>query len=70
MKGVSGMVGVAQTRLIDDMLDMARIMSGKLRLEMQPVDLAVIALGAIDVVAPPRRRASRWSPTSPPISRG
>ena len=42
----------AQTRLIDDMLDMARIMSGKLRLEMQPVDLAVIALGAIDVVAP------------------
>jgi PAS domain S-box-containing protein len=42
----------AQTRLIDDMLDMARIMSGKLRLEMQPVDLAVIALGAVDVVAP------------------
>ena len=42
----------AQTRLIDDMLDMARIMSGKLRLEMQPVDLAVIALSAIDVVAP------------------
>ena len=35
---------VAQTRLIDDMLDMARIMSGKLRLDMQPVDLAAIAL--------------------------
>ena len=31
---------VAQARLIDDMLDMARIISGKLRLEMQPVDLA------------------------------
>ena len=42
----------AQTRLIDDMLDMARIMSGKLRLEMQPVDLALIALAAVDVVAP------------------
>ena len=42
---------VAQTRLIDDMLDMARIMSGKLRLELQPVDLAAIALTAIDVVA-------------------
>jgi len=42
----------AQTRLIDDMLDMARIMSGKLRLEMQPVDLAAIALTAIDVVTP------------------
>jgi PAS domain S-box-containing protein len=43
---------VAQTRLIDDMLDMARIMSGKLRLELQPVDLAAIAIAAIDVVAP------------------
>ena len=43
---------VAQTRLIDDMLDMARIMSGKLRLEMQPVDLAMIAIAAIDVVSP------------------
>ena len=43
---------VAQTRLIDDMLDMARIMSGKLRLDMQPVDLAAIALSAIDVVTP------------------
>jgi hypothetical protein len=42
---------VAQTRLIDDMLDMARIMSGKLRLDMQPVDLGIIALSAMDVVA-------------------
>jgi len=31
---------------------MARIMSGKLRLEMQPVDLATIAIAAIDVVSP------------------
>ena len=29
----------AQARLIDDMLDMARIISGKLRLDMRPVDL-------------------------------
>ena len=43
---------VAQTRLIDDMLDMARIMSGKLRLELEPVDLSAIAMAAIDVVAP------------------
>lgn len=41
---------VAQMRLIDDMLDVARIMSGKLRLEMQPVDLAAVARSAIDVV--------------------
>ena len=43
---------LAQMRLIDDMLDMARVMSGKLRLELRPVDLAAIAFAAIDVVAP------------------
>ena len=43
---------LAQMRLIDDMLDMARVMSGKLRLEMQPVDLSLIALAAVDVVSP------------------
>lgn len=42
----------AQVRLIDDMLDTARIMSGKLRLDSQPVDLARVALSAIDVVTP------------------
>jgi PAS domain S-box-containing protein len=42
----------AQARLIDDMLDMARIVSGKLRLEMGPVDLVAATLAAIDVVAP------------------
>jgi nitrogen-specific signal transduction histidine kinase/CheY-like chemotaxis protein len=43
---------MAQARLIDDMLDTARVMSGKLRLESQPVDLARIARAAVDVVAP------------------
>jgi signal transduction histidine kinase/CheY-like chemotaxis protein len=42
----------AQARLIDDMLDMARIMSGKLRLEMAPVDLVATTMAAIDVVTP------------------
>lgn len=42
----------AQLRLIDDMLDTARIMSGKLRLEARPVDLARVALAAVDVVSP------------------
>jgi signal transduction histidine kinase len=41
-----------QARLIDDLLDMARIVAGKLRLEMQPVDLAVVARAAVDVVQP------------------
>ena len=42
----------AQARLIDDMLDMARIVTGKLRLEMGPVDVVTATLAAIDVVAP------------------
>ena len=42
----------AQARLIDDLLDMARIVAGKLRLEVQPVDLLGIVLAAIDVVMP------------------
>jgi signal transduction histidine kinase/CheY-like chemotaxis protein len=43
---------IAQARLIEDMLDMARIMSGKLRMEFGPVDLVSSTAAAIDVVAP------------------
>ena len=43
---------IAQARLIDDMLDMARIVSGKLRLEMATIDLVTATMAAIDVVAP------------------
>ena len=42
----------AQAKMIDDMLDMARIVAGKLRLEMEPVDLLGIVLAAVDVVMP------------------
>ena len=42
----------AQSRLIEDMLDMARIVSGKLRLELAPVDLVSATRAAIDVVTP------------------
>jgi signal transduction histidine kinase/ActR/RegA family two-component response regulator len=42
----------AQKKIIDDMLDMARIVAGKLRLEMQPVDLLSVVLAAVDVVMP------------------
>ena len=42
----------AQSRLIEDMLDMARIVSGKLRLELAPVDLVAITSAAIDVLTP------------------
>ena len=42
----------AQARMIDDMLDMARIAAGKLRLEMRPVDVVKVVLAAVDVVMP------------------
>jgi PAS domain S-box-containing protein len=42
----------AQAVLIEDMLDMARIVSGKLRIDMGPVDPMAATLAAIDVVAP------------------
>jgi signal transduction histidine kinase/CheY-like chemotaxis protein len=41
-----------QARMIDDLLDTARAMSGKLRLQMQPVDLGMVVLAALDVVMP------------------
>ena len=42
----------AQLTLITDMLDMARISTGKIRLEISDVDLNAVALAAIDVVRP------------------
>ena len=43
---------LGQARMIDDMLDMARIASGKLRLDMQPVDFVKVVLAAVDVIMP------------------
>jgi signal transduction histidine kinase len=42
----------AQIRLIEDLLDMSRIISGKLRLEVQPVELPPIVQAAIETVLP------------------
>jgi signal transduction histidine kinase len=41
-----------QAQLIDELLDISRIMSGKLRLDRSPVDLAAIVGAAIEVVQP------------------
>ncbi|HYN83826.1 MAG TPA: response regulator [Pyrinomonadaceae bacterium] len=41
-----------QARLIDDLLDISRIVSGKLRLEWEPVDLGKIAKAAAETVRP------------------
>jgi signal transduction histidine kinase len=42
----------AQLTLIDDLLDMSRVIRGVLRLDMQPVDLAVAVGAAIDALKP------------------
>lgn len=41
-----------QVRLIEDILDVSRIVTGKLRLEQKPLDLAAIVEAALDVVQP------------------
>ncbi len=42
----------AQAQIVDDILDVARGMSGNLALDMKPVDLALVAHHAVDAVAP------------------
>lgn len=42
----------AQVRLIDDLLDMSRIISGKLRLDVQRVELQGVLEAALDAVRP------------------
>ncbi len=41
-----------QGQLIDDLLDVSRIIVGKLRIEVRPVDLAPVLRAALDVVRP------------------
>ena len=41
-----------QAQLIDDLLDVSRIVSGKLNLDVRPLDLASVARAAINVVRP------------------
>jgi signal transduction histidine kinase/CheY-like chemotaxis protein len=42
----------AQTKLVEDLLDMSRIISGKARLDVRSVDLAVVIDAAIEAVRP------------------
>jgi PAS domain S-box-containing protein len=41
-----------QLQLIDDLLDMSRIMSGKMRLDIRPVDLPRVLESALDAIRP------------------
>jgi signal transduction histidine kinase/ActR/RegA family two-component response regulator len=42
----------AQARLIDDLLDVSRIVSGKLRLEMRPLDAVALVESALETIEP------------------
>jgi PAS domain S-box-containing protein len=42
----------AQVQLIDDLLDMSRIIAGKIRLDLRPFDLEAVIHAAIDAVRP------------------
>ena len=42
----------AQGQLIEDLLDVSRIMSGKLKLDVEPVDLSIVVQQALDSVRP------------------
>lgn len=39
-----------QAQIIDDLLDMSRIISGKVRLDVQPIDLPAVVLEAVDTM--------------------
>ncbi|MGZ6143097.1 MAG: hybrid sensor histidine kinase/response regulator [Myxococcales bacterium] len=42
----------AQTQLVDDILDVSRIIAGKMRVNIQKIDLHGVARGALDAVRP------------------
>jgi PAS domain S-box-containing protein len=61
------------TQIVEDVLDISRIVSGKIRLNVQPVDFPAIVRSAIDVIAPAAdargvRVESIVDPLAPPIS--
>jgi PAS domain S-box-containing protein len=43
---------IAQARLVDDLLDVSRIITGKIRLNPEPVDIAAVTRAALETVAP------------------
>lgn len=42
----------SQAKLIEDLLDISRIITGKLRLNIQPVDLSSVVEAAVDIIRP------------------
>lgn len=73
-KGLDVMERNAQAliRIIDDLLDMSRIVSGTLRLDMRPVDIDAIIRAAVETLAPAatgRRQqvTLQLAPSLPPL---
>jgi PAS domain S-box-containing protein len=42
----------AQARIVEDLMDVSRIITGKLRLDVQAVELATVVSGAVDAIRP------------------
>ncbi len=42
----------AQKQIIEDMLDVSRIITGKLRIGLAPIELSTVLQAAIDVIQP------------------
>ncbi|RYE83914.1 MAG: response regulator, partial [Myxococcales bacterium] len=42
----------SQAQLVEDLLDMSRILSGRLRLELEPIEVAAVVEAALDTVRP------------------
>lgn len=62
-----------QAQMVDDLLDMSRIMSGKLRLEVQRVDLADVidnAIGSVQPAADAKEIALSVGPGPPGVVQG
>jgi PAS domain S-box-containing protein len=64
---------LVQAQLIDDILDVSRIISGKLRVEPEPVDLRTIAHAALATVHPAAQAknieiVTEFPPALPPVS--
>ena len=64
---------VSLTQIVEDVLDISRIVAGKIRLNVQPVDLPAIVRNAVDAITPAAdakgvRLESVLDPAAPPIA--
>ena len=61
--------GRAQAQLVADMLDMSRILAGKMRVEVRPIELGSVVSAAVDTVrtAADAKGVSLWAAASPAL---